>query len=236
MALDLPVDPSDIPIDPELLDSTPTDHGAFTHQLHDTRDQHHLVSPNPHTQYSYSPAEHADVAFPSSSYYDTDPQRMSASPTSQSIVTPLPLDNSIHLAIPHPTLPQDSSRKRSRSSKSQSAAASPRLTSSMLHRAKGSGKGKGSIRAGSAGSKNRAVTRDQYCSFCAGTDERNKTGVPERMTSCHRCGRSGHPSCLQLSHLADRISSYDWHCIECKTCEICKVKGDDVSVTRSARN
>jgi hypothetical protein len=34
--------------------------------------------------------------------------------------------------------------------------------------------------------------------LCYGTDKRNKQGVPERMVSCHRCGRCGHPSCLQM--------------------------------------
>jgi len=42
---------------------------------------------------------------------------------------------------------------------------------------------------------------------------------------------SGHPTCLQMSskRLVAMVMSYDWRCIECKPCEICKQKGDDVS-------
>lgn len=76
--------------------------------------------------------------------------------------------------------------------------------------------------------------RDLLCSFCQGTDQKNKDGVEERMISCARCGRSGHPSCLNMfySRLKRTIFTYDWCCIECKICEICEVKGDDVSSIR----
>ncbi|KAG1773526.1 hypothetical protein EDD22DRAFT_207464 [Suillus occidentalis] len=47
------------------------------------------------------------------------------------------------------------------------------------------------------------------------------------MVTCEECGRSGHPSCLQLGAIADTIRSYSWKCTECKTCEICQEKGDD---------
>lgn len=36
-----------------------------------------------------------------------------------------------------------------------------------------------------------AVVRDELCSFCRGTDAKNKAGYMERMLSCERCGRSG---------------------------------------------
>ena len=39
--------------------------------------------------------------------------------------------------------------------------------------------------------KKRRVKRDEECGFCAGTDRRNKHGQPEKMASCHECGRSG---------------------------------------------
>ncbi|KAB5592519.1 Histone acetyltransferase [Ceratobasidium theobromae] len=65
------------------------------------------------------------------------------------------------------------------------------------------------------------------CSFCQGDDQSNKHGVPENMASCAVCGRSGHPSCIQIPHLADVIRSYDWRCQDCKECEICQSKGDD---------
>lgn len=35
------------------------------------------------------------------------------------------------------------------------------------------------------------VVRDEYCSFCSGTDAKNKAGFPERMLTCEKCGRSG---------------------------------------------
>lgn len=40
---------------------------------------------------------------------------------------------------------------------------------------------------------------------------------------------SGHPSCMELSEVGDVVRSYPWKCLECKTCEICLEKGDDVS-------
>ncbi|WWD01998.1 hypothetical protein V865_000036 [Kwoniella europaea PYCC6329] len=88
-------------------------------------------------------------------------------------------------------------------------------------KAKPHGKGKG---------KQPAVFREPICSFCAGTDKINKLSRAERMVSCTLCGRSGHPSCLNMEEgglITVKIQSYDWQCIECKVCESCKVKGDD---------
>ncbi|CAE6487132.1 unnamed protein product [Rhizoctonia solani] len=65
------------------------------------------------------------------------------------------------------------------------------------------------------------------CSFCSGDRESNRHGVPENMASCAHCGRSGHPSCMEIPQLGDIIRSYPWRCQECKECEICKAKGDD---------
>ncbi len=68
------------------------------------------------------------------------------------------------------------------------------------------------------------VQRNTYCDFCQGSDELNREGQPERMISCHRCGRSGHPSCLGMktSRLINAVRSYPWTCIECKKCEVCQ--------------
>jgi hypothetical protein len=79
------------------------------------------------------------------------------------------------------------------------------------------------------------VVRDEQCSFCHGSDDRNKLGKKERMVSCVRCGRSGHPTCLNMltPRLARAVMAYDWCCIECKTCEVCMVKGQDVSESRA---
>lgn len=41
--------------------------------------------------------------------------------------------------------------------------------------------------------------------------------------------RPGHPSCMELSKIGDMLRSYPWKCIECKNCELCGEKGDDVS-------
>ncbi|KIR28148.1 hypothetical protein I307_00630 [Cryptococcus deuterogattii 99/473] len=74
-----------------------------------------------------------------------------------------------------------------------------------------------------------AVIREDFCSFCGGTDTINKQGVQETMVSCAACGRSGHPTCLNMltPKLRKRVMMYDWHCIECKMCEQCEIKGDD---------
>ncbi|KAG2058506.1 hypothetical protein BDR06DRAFT_1018300 [Suillus hirtellus] len=75
--------------------------------------------------------------------------------------------------------------------------------------------------------RKRKPRREPECGFCQGDDKRNKEAEPEVMVTCVECGRSGHPSCLQLGAIADTIRSYPWKCTECKTCEICQEKGDD---------
>ncbi|ORX38192.1 hypothetical protein BD324DRAFT_619910 [Kockovaella imperatae] len=88
------------------------------------------------------------------------------------------------------------------------------------------GPAKGSKGSGQSGEK---FQHDFHCSFCLGTDEANRQGQPERMLSCARCGRSGHPTCLNIisKRLLKTVREYEWCCIECKTCEICGIKGDD---------
>jgi hypothetical protein len=81
------------------------------------------------------------------------------------------------------------------------------------------------------------IVPDPECSFCQGDDQKNnKSGLAEPMVSCTLCGRSGHPSCIQIPQLADVIRTYSWRCPECKECEICKAKEDDVSRTRLPLN
>ncbi|KDQ56969.1 hypothetical protein JAAARDRAFT_58448 [Jaapia argillacea MUCL 33604] len=75
--------------------------------------------------------------------------------------------------------------------------------------------------------KKRKPRREEECSFCEGSDAKNRDGEPEVMVTCVECGRSGHPSCMNLRESADIVRSYPWKCIECKPCEICKEKGDD---------
>ncbi|KAI0925909.1 hypothetical protein AcV5_008515 [Taiwanofungus camphoratus] len=75
--------------------------------------------------------------------------------------------------------------------------------------------------------KKRAPRREEECGFCQGDDSKNKQGVPEPMVTCAECGRSGHPSCLQLAEIGDIIRSYGWKCNDCKNCEICHQKGGE---------
>lgn len=93
--------------------------------------------------------------------------------------------------------------------------------------------------------KKRRPRREPECGFCEGNDKRNKQGKPELMHTCSECGRSGmfrltlegqlpncllgHATCMQLADADDQsMRSYDWKCTECKTCDVCELKGDDV--------
>ncbi|KAH8100899.1 hypothetical protein BXZ70DRAFT_1021503 [Cristinia sonorae] len=73
--------------------------------------------------------------------------------------------------------------------------------------------------------KKRKVVRSKECDFCRAKGL--KDVVHERLLSCTECGRSGHPSCLQISSLGEVPFLYDWRCIECKSCEMCRQKGDE---------
>ena len=66
------------------------------------------------------------------------------------------------------------------------------------------------------------VKPSSICSFCLGTVEHNRHKKPEQLISCHDCGNSGHPSCLQYTaSLVERIRAEPWLCLECKRCMIC---------------
>lgn len=66
------------------------------------------------------------------------------------------------------------------------------------------------------------VTPSAICSFCLGTAEQNKLKKSEELISCHDCGNSGHPSCLQYAPpLVERIKAEPWLCLECKRCVHC---------------
>ena len=70
------------------------------------------------------------------------------------------------------------------------------------------------------------VNPSAICSFCLATSEQNKQKKQEKLVSCHDCGNSGHPSCLQYApSLVDRIRAEPWLCLECKRCEDMEVDG-----------
>ena len=62
------------------------------------------------------------------------------------------------------------------------------------------------------------TTPSSYCDFCLGNSEINKkTRTSEEMISCHHCGRSAHPTCLQFtSNMLKSVKKYAWECLECK--------------------
>ncbi|PCH42315.1 hypothetical protein WOLCODRAFT_49487, partial [Wolfiporia cocos MD-104 SS10] len=47
------------------------------------------------------------------------------------------------------------------------------------------------------------------------------------MVSCADCGRSAHPTCLDLADIGDVMRSYAWSCHNCKKCEVCHKKEGD---------
>lgn len=77
---------------------------------------------------------------------------------------------------------------------------------------------------------------DTECAFCSGDSSRNRDGRAEPMLACWECGSAGHPTCLGIDDfkLFTRMQSYPWLCVECKRCEICDEKGNDVSTCLAA--
>ncbi|CAL2036161.1 unnamed protein product [Caenorhabditis brenneri] len=67
------------------------------------------------------------------------------------------------------------------------------------------------------------------CDFCNGTAFMNKTTkLPEDLISCHDCGRSGHPSCMNFNQNVTKIINRSgWQCLECKSCTICGTSEND---------
>lgn len=81
-------------------------------------------------------------------------------------------------------------------------------------------------------SSQRAEPMD-LCAFCQQPADRPKENTPKLLISCFECGSSGHPACLRWGRKPTKVRSalsYEWRCIECKKCEICCDKGDDVSI------
>ncbi|XP_073466552.1 zinc finger protein DPF3 isoform X4 [Aquarana catesbeiana] len=74
-----------------------------------------------------------------------------------------------------------------------------------------------------------AILSNNYCDFCLGDSTMNKkSGQPEELVSCADCGRSGHPTCLQFTvNMTEAVKTYQWQCIECKSCIICGTSEND---------
>ncbi|XP_056401757.1 zinc finger protein DPF3 isoform X2 [Hyla sarda] len=74
-----------------------------------------------------------------------------------------------------------------------------------------------------------AILSNNYCDFCLGDSTINKkSGQPEELVSCADCGRSGHPTCLQFTiNMTEAVKTYQWQCIECKSCIICGTSEND---------
>ncbi|XP_011610257.1 zinc finger protein DPF3 isoform X2 [Takifugu rubripes] len=73
------------------------------------------------------------------------------------------------------------------------------------------------------------IIPNDYCDFCLGDQDSNrKTGQAEELVSCSDCGRSGHPTCLQFTdNMMQAVRTYQWQCIECKSCSICGTSEND---------
>ncbi|WRT68757.1 uncharacterized protein IL334_005737 [Kwoniella shivajii] len=180
--------------------------------------------------------------------YGRDEQYIQPNPVASTSVIPtkqprIGIFSSLHDVNPR-SKADTNPKKRSRIARSSTSTPQPNGTptgpskprQSALEKGKGKGKGINHVNLSAVYTPNQPrpvnasiVAREELCSFCAGSDEKNKSGERERMVSCAKCGRSGHPTCLNMftSRLRARVMTYEWHCIECKTCEQCDVKGDD---------
>uniref|UniRef100_F6WAN9 PHD finger protein 10 n=1 Tax=Ciona intestinalis TaxID=7719 RepID=F6WAN9_CIOIN len=62
------------------------------------------------------------------------------------------------------------------------------------------------------------------CGICSKDGSSNKKGEAEELIKCSQCDNHGHPSCLEMSvEQVSVIETYNWQCMECKTCTICSM-------------
>ena len=74
----------------------------------------------------------------------------------------------------------------------------------------------------------RKAARGATCGLCQGTRAKNKFLKEENLVSCATCPNTAHPSCLQIDNdLTEMINTYEWQCIECKVCSVCRDPGDE---------
>lgn len=85
-------------------------------------------------------------------------------------------------AVAGPSTPRDHGRAGSHAPKKRGESSKPKIKPTGSHHANGKKRQK---------AVNGGHQRDEECSFCMGSDERNRQGQPEEMLSCDLCGRSG---------------------------------------------
>eukprot|EP00040_Diaphanoeca_grandis_P025634 m.142274 g.142274 ORF g.142274 m.142274 type:complete len:759 (-) comp30243_c0_seq1:347-2623(-) len=72
------------------------------------------------------------------------------------------------------------------------------------------------------------VKASALCGFCLKTQNSNKKNKFEEMVGCATCPNAAHPSCLGFDDaLTDMIRTYEWQCIDCKGCSVCRDAGDE---------
>ncbi|XP_064394790.1 PHD finger protein 10-like [Halichondria panicea] len=65
--------------------------------------------------------------------------------------------------------------------------------------------------------------RTALCSVCRKGRGSNMKGVAEDLVQCSQCFTFAHPTCYNLpSTILSVLKLYDWQCLECKTCQVCK--------------
>jgi len=84
-------------------------------------------------------------------------------------------------------------------------------------------------RAGVAGPKPmRSVPGSAACGTCFMSSQSNAKGRPEDIITCATCGVYAHPSCMHLeAELVETIRTYEWQCLECKICTMCRDAHDE---------
>ncbi len=57
--------------------------------------------------------------------------------------------------------------------------------------------------------------------------------LKDRFLSCTQCGSMGHPKCLDMTEeMFQTAQAYDWMCMECKPCSVCKNLDGEVSLSQ----
>lgn len=71
-------------------------------------------------------------------------------------------------------------------------------------------------------------TSSKTCSVCFGGEFVNDLGDVESLIKCSQCGSLTHPTCLELTpDMVKVIKTYNWQCMDCKTCTSCSDPYDE---------